>query len=319
VTTTHDAGRPSPVVRGPARDTTPPGSERSDVAVGETLPRVLTVVGTIIAPTTLVTALLFYFGRLHATGLFRHLRVPSTVFELSLQDYLVRSADGLFVPFTLAAGVILVMVWVTALVIQLVPSGRRRAVTRRLSPIFGLAGLALVVIAVADVSGSRLFASRPEVPGLCLAVGVLMMAAGVRPTLHRVRRSASLLVVEWGAVFLVVAIGLFWSVGEYAIGVGQTRGRQITESLTATADAVVFSERDLGISAPGVLKTACVETDAAYRYRYDGLKLVFQSSGQYLFLPAGWTRSEGSAIVIPRTDSLRLEFTAPGVARPGAC
>jgi hypothetical protein len=312
VTTTHDAGRPSPVVREPARNGTPSGGDRSDVAVGETLPRVLTVVGTIIAPTTLVTALLFYFGRLHATGLFRHLRVPSTVFELSLQDYLVRSADGLFVPFTLAAGVILVMVWVAALVIQLVPSARRRAVTRRLSPIFALAGLALVVVAVADVTGSRLFASRPEIPGLCLAVGV-------RPALHRVRRSASLLVVEWGAVFLVVAIGLFWSVGEYAIGVGQTRGRQITESLTATSDAVVFSEKDLGISAPGVLKTACAGTDAAYRYRDDGLKLIFQSSGQYLFLPAGWTRSEGSAIVIPRTDSLRLEFTAPGVAPPGAC
>jgi hypothetical protein len=177
----------------------------------------------------------------------------------------------------------------------------------------------MVVTAAADVAGSPPFGSRPEVPGLFLAAGVVMMAAGVRPALRRLRGPIALLVMEWGAAFLVVAIGLFWSVGEDAINVGQTRGRQITDSLTTTPDAVVFSEKDLGISAPGIVETTCDDPDAAYRYRVDGLKLVFQSSGQYLFLPAGWTRSRGSALVIPRTDALRLEFAAPGTAQPGTC
>ena len=37
---------------------------------------------------------------------------------VSLQDYLVRSADGLFVPFVVAAGAMLVSVWAGALVVR---------------------------------------------------------------------------------------------------------------------------------------------------------------------------------------------------------
>jgi hypothetical protein len=60
-------------------------------------------------------------------------------------------------------------------------------------------------------------------------------------------------------------------------------------------------------------------TSCSYRYRYDGLKLVLQSGGQYFFLPAGWTTADGAALVLPRTDSLRLEFTAAGPAPPDRC
>ena len=50
------------------------------------------------------SGLLLYFGRQHATALFDLLRrTRCTVFELSPQDYLVRSADGLFVPLALGA------------------------------------------------------------------------------------------------------------------------------------------------------------------------------------------------------------------------
>jgi len=336
VTTLRHSGRPTPVPRtgraeavpppsslpGPVpahKDTPSPSGVYGDADVGAALPRILTVIGTIVAPTTLVTALLFYFGRLHATGLFRHLRVPATVFDLSLQDYLVRSADGLFVPFTVSAGSILFLVWVTVLIARVLPSTRRQAITRRLAPVIGLGGLVLICTAVADVADSPMFVPRPEAPGLYLATGIVLLALSIRPTFRRVPRSVALLTLEWGAVFLVVAIGLFWSVGEYAIGVGQTRGQQITDSLASTPDAVLFSDKDLGITSPGVTRKSCVATDAAYHYRYDGLKLIFQANNQYLFLPTEWTRSQGSAILIPRTDSLRLEFSAPDTPKPADC
>lgn len=44
-----------------------------------------------------------------------------------------------------------------------------------------------------------------------------------------------------------------------------------------------------------------------------------KSGGQYFFLPAGWTTADGAALVLPRTDSLRLEFTAAGPAPPDRC
>jgi hypothetical protein len=46
---------------------------------------------------------------------------------------------------------------------------------------------------------------------------------------------------------------------------------------------------------------------------------VLQSGNQYLFLPERWTPGNAVAILMPRNDSLRLEFVpalARGVGRP---
>jgi hypothetical protein len=63
----------------------------------------------------------------------------------------------------------------------------------------------------------------------------------------------------------------------------------------------------------------CRETDAAYRYRYDGLKLLLQSGDQDVLVPATWTADNGTTIVLPRTDSLRLEFTPPSATPATTC
>jgi hypothetical protein len=78
---------------------------------------------------------------------------------------------------------------------------------------------------------------------------------------------------------------------------------------------VVYSAQRLNLSGDGVRQTRCAQPDAAYKYRYDGLKLLLQSGGQYVFLPATWRTASGSAFVIPRTDSLLLEF-GPATAAP---
>ncbi|MGE5290852.1 MAG: hypothetical protein ACM3ML_27395, partial [Micromonosporaceae bacterium] len=73
---------------------------------------------------------------------------------------------------------------------------------------------------------------------------------------------------------------------------------------------------------PGVREVRCRGLQAAYRFRYDGLKLVLQSGDQYLFVPAAWTPANGVAILIPRSDSLRVEFfpvSARHDAGPAAC
>ncbi len=52
------------------------------------------------------------------------------------------------------------------------------------------------------------------------------------------------------------------------------------------------------------------------QFRYTGLKLILQSGGQIFFLPVQWHKADGTAVVLPRTDALRLEFTP--VADPDA-
>lgn len=63
----------------------------------------------------------------------------------------------------------------------------------------------------------------------------------------------------------------------------------------------------------------CKNSDAAYRFRYEGLKLIPQSGNQYLFLPASWAPTNGAAIVLPRSETLRLEFSPAGQMRSTTC
>ncbi|WP_181783145.1 hypothetical protein [Pseudonocardia pini] len=65
--------------------------------------------------------------------------------------------------------------------------------------------------------------------------------------------------------------------------------------------------------------TRCADPDGLYRVRYTGLKLVLRSTDQMLFLPADWTPGSGTAVVLKRTDALRVEFAAPGAPRNQTC
>jgi hypothetical protein len=90
-------------------------------------------------------------------------------------------------------------------------------------------------------------------------------------------------------------------------------------TLPSRPDVVAYSEKGLSLQAPGVREVACQDADAAYRFRYDGLKLVLQVGNQYLLLPSGWTHANGAAILIPRSDKTRLEFSPPGQVRNATC
>ena len=46
-----------------------------------------------------------------------------------------------------------------------------------------------------------------------------------------------------------------------------------------------------------------------------GLVLLLNSNGQYVFLPTGWSRRTGSAIAVPKSEQVRLDYRSAG-SRP---
>jgi hypothetical protein len=174
----------------------------------------------------------------------------------------------------------------------------------------------------------ELFADRPLVAdlgwvgGLALAGGVLLLAYAAHlagPQSATGHRSDFSALAEGGFALLLVTIGLFWAVGSYAIDVGAGRARETVAELDTAADAVLYSERSLRLAVAGVTEFRCQDPEAAYRFRYDGLKLVLQSGGQYLLVSAEWSRENGTAVLLPRTDAVRLEFATPGQRRSEIC
>jgi hypothetical protein len=81
---------------------------------------------------------------------------------------------------------------------------------------------------------------------------------------------------------------------------------------------VLYSDKRLSLSTAGVRETRCHGGEGEGVYRYDGIHLIVQAGGQYLFLPTDWL-SNSHAIVVPKTDDLRLVFTAHGASRAETC
>jgi hypothetical protein len=290
------------------------------------IPRILRLVGTVVAPTTLLTGLLFYFGQTYVAGYCRYFGVNFTTLDLTVRDYLIRSVEGIFLPLVLAAATVLIVLWLVRVVLQVLdePTGER--VLRTGLPVVAVTGVALIALAaVALVVGGTVGDTAPELGGLSLTAGVVAVTVAVPRLLARrggevpAALRAELAVAEWTAAFVLASVGLFWAVGSYATGIGTGRAEEMAAALPAWPDTVLYSEHSLALHGPGITETACAGAGSTYRYRYDGLKLVLQSGGQYFFLPAGWTTADGAALVLPRTDSLRLEFSAAGPAPPDRC
>jgi hypothetical protein len=304
--------------------------DSADFEAAAALPKVLKAVGAIVAPTTLLTALLFHFGLMYAIGYFHYFGVNWTVLDLPVQNYLILSASSGIIPLIYTAGVMLLALWLYQLPLDTLSTGAQRIVLRVLMPFTAVAGLLLLSVAMVDIWYPILGTNFPlEGRGLSLSIGVLLLAyvARLRRTLTARRRSAQLprrvpvgmIVAKWGAVFIVFSVGLFWAVSSYAINAGETEARGLTADLPCETDVALYSEKSLNLHAPGVREVPDQNSNTAYGFRYDGLKLIPQSGNMYLLLPASWTHEKGAAILLPRSEKIRLEFSQPAGAQRGLC
>ncbi|WP_323101834.1 hypothetical protein [Intrasporangium sp. YIM S08009] len=286
------------------------------------LPGVTKVIGAVVAPVTFVTALLVYFGWSRTTAMFGWFGIDPTSLGFSNTDYLLVSQDGLFVPGVVMAMLALAVLWLAPAVRR---SGRFGPETRRrLAPAVAVVGLLLAAAGLLAVLGVRLLPDRVGVAPACLVVGVTLLsyaAHAVRPRRPSYSRTSG--IAEVTGLTVVVALAAFWAAGDYSSAVGRERAAQLAAGLDRSARVVVYSEKSLGIPAEhGVQVVRCAGGgQSAYAFRYSGLVLLLNTDGQYVFLPVGWTRTDGSAVAVPRGEGIRLDYRSPGSsdALPTTC
>jgi hypothetical protein len=234
----------------------------------------------------------------------------------------MRSVDALFVPMTVAAFAALLALWGHNELRARLRAGSRPRVLRVVMPVMAIVGLALIVGGLSSVFITTVLSRHLAVAPLSLAFGVVLLEYTLRlrrllkadgPESDPGKTAEWTAVGEWAAVFALVGLSLFWAANDYSAAVGRSRAIDFVTQLRTYPDVVIYSAQSLSLHASGVREVRCQDPQAAYRFRYDGLKLVLQSGDQYLFVPAAWTRDR-IAIVIPRSNSLRLEFY-PAAAR----
>lgn len=280
------------------------------------LGRVAGFVRQVVAPTTALTALLLYFGWARTSELLLYFGVSSSVFGFTARDYLLDSVDGVFVPLAVLAVLTVVLVWSRALLPR-APGAVTAALSgRRVRVALLVLGAVLTLVGLATVASPFLQRRLSWTAPLLLVAGVLVLAW----TVHRRadgQPSAARPAAEWAAVSALVAIGAFWFATDYARAVGQTRARELAVELPRLPAVTVFSQQVLPPVA-GVDETGC-SAGSTYVARYDGFRLLVQSGGYYLLVPAGWTRSDGAAVLLPRSEATLLQFSPQPVTTPVGC
>src|SRR5512132_3026246 len=131
--------RPPPARTRPPRDARADGATAPDTgkrpAIG--LERGLQVVTAIVAPTTLLTALLFYFGWIRTNALFQYFGVDATTLGFTTQYYLLRSSEALYVPLGTLLVVGLAALWLHSLVATWLAARRRLDLLRGIAVALG--------------------------------------------------------------------------------------------------------------------------------------------------------------------------------------
>jgi hypothetical protein len=133
--------------------------------------------GAVVAPTSFVTGLMYYFGLNQAWWFYAYFGVDATLLGLGTTDYLVISVDALFVPMVVTAAAGLAAFWSHDLLRARLATGTRPRALRLLVPALGGSGALLTLGGLWTVLDNTFFLNRAlAVAPLSLAIGVVLLA-----------------------------------------------------------------------------------------------------------------------------------------------
>ncbi|MGW7820263.1 hypothetical protein ACWGLF_19515 [Streptomyces puniciscabiei] len=125
----------------------------------------------------------------------------------------------------------------------------------------------------------------------------------------------------WVLTILLCVLSLFWAVFSYAGVVG--RGRAEEEARTVNTPAfptvVVFSQKDLMIRGGGSCYQRIPGKDAAYGFRYSGLRLFYVSGDRIFLVAREWKPSDGTLWEVRENDTVRIEYVSGAKGRVPEC
>ena len=272
----------------------------------DALSRAAELVGTLLTPVAVVTALLFYFGWVRTAAIFGYFGIDQNLLGFTTNDYLLRSAGVAFRP--LAVLLIIVGLLMTLARVLVLARNSDARFSR------GFAGAVALLAGLSLVGGLATLFGLPSPMGpLPSAVALGIGAVGLELVASLALQTHSHLVVSTRRT-LFVALALlaaFWAFAVYAQRTGERLAHAWGQDLWTRPKVLVFSKENLHLSGPGVSDDSLRGEDG-FTFRYNGYRLLIYSHGRWLLLPEGWTTDGSSTAVVLFDDpGLRIEV-APG-------
>jgi hypothetical protein len=288
---------------------------------------------TIVAPITVLSAVLFYFGYVSSRAQYQYFGVDVDTIGLSTRDYVMRSPQPLLVPLlvlTLAGVAALALHTTIRVRIGTAASGSRPDTVSDLAKLRGSARRAVAFGMGLLGAGVVLLFVYPYVRDWSLynLVTPLIIGAGaavigyasylVTLTSARVVGPATLRRAISVLIGVVIIASIFWATATVAQWSGRGIARYDARHLDRFPSIILDTRERLYLTDgcqrradPG---RACIEETAlptgpgqVYRFRYRHFRLLIQGHDRLFLVPDVWSASN-STLVVPLDDSVRIQF-----------
>lgn len=282
----------------------------------------------VLGPTTVLTALLVYFGYVGTRARFEYFGIYLNMVDLSTLELILFGLEVVYVPALVISVGVLVVAGAHAVISWLLTSGSRGLVWPMAGLVavagFLLTGRALVGILVPGVVDTE--NPTGQTP-LALALGPVLVAYSIwmavrlqmaqesdsdgsrkftfwyaTPTARILRRSAVI------STLGIVVVALFWASNSFALVFGAGRAYQDALVFKEKPEVVLDMRERLTTVPAGVTEINLGRDNGnGFRYRYRNLRLLIESGGRLFLIPGHWTR-EGRTIIVPYDSSVRIQL-----------
>lgn len=283
--------------------------------------RVIEILTAVIAPVTALSALLGYVGWISNRAFYDYFGVDQNLLNLSIQDYVLRSADVTFgaVAWLLAALVALALL--DRLLARVQPetgldASSQQAGTargRRRAQALVITGLALSLAGLLLALGLGASWGLPTLLGpAVLGIGSVVTFRFGRALVSSRTDSRALRQVSVAALVVALSLALFWAATLYAQELGQRAAAAIDSGSTRLPVVTVFSATYLDLPGSRVNAAKVPGPGGTAFFRYTGLLLLAYANSRWLLISGNSSASYHSSVVVVKdSDAIRVEVTAP--------
>ena len=281
------------------------------------LKSILEVVAGVLAPITVITALLYYFGWVRTAAIFSHFGVDQRVLAYSVDDYLLRSAGVAFRPFAfvlIGAGAL------TAIWYSLVHVAKRLRLVRPVAVLLFAVATGLFIYGITVLFGV-LQVRKPLWAAVALALGVIAaeLAFSLLDRLGTPPRNRTALALRDAprnrtvlARRLLIGAGLllalFWSTAVYAQMSGERLAAAWANDPRGRPSVTILSEKDLKLVGRGIVVTRLSSVGEGFEYRYEGFRLLIYSNSRWFLFPENWNSDPLATVIVLRDEpTVRVE------------
>jgi hypothetical protein len=273
-----------------------------------------------LAPTTTITAVLYYFGWVRASATYGYFGVDvQRTLGFSAAEYVRRSSTVVFTPLAILLLTAVLFLFLAGMLNgYLLAPGHHRMLVDVTAGVQCAAALTLICAAIL-LERPEVVAHTPLVKPALLAGGTLLaLYAGhlrglvsARPQ-HRTWNPMLIGALYRGLLGGVLVLAAFWATAILALQQGLEAAHALERGLVGAPGVVVYAHTNQYITGPGVKVAVLSPTDAGFRFRYTGLRLLARTAdGGYVLLPRGWTHAYGSpTYVLPPSAGIRVDLQA---------